>query len=182
MSATWNEDEPLLPGVPAESGMFDEPEGYTALRAQLLNQTTHVVRGFERRKRFTRIAGWGLAYAAGILSAWLALRNVAEEAPQAPAVARKEEPTRSTEPPKVVNPKRSTPEMLRARVAGARRDVQIELLRQAGDMYLNERNDLRSAVQCYQQVLELADTPEQLAVLPDDSWLMAELKSSQRVQ
>jgi hypothetical protein len=177
-------EDSLLPGLDYPSGSFDLPADLTALRSRLLRDTTHVVHGRRRRKKFLRMAGWGMAYAAGALSVWFALRPVTsvESPKEAIAVQQppKAAPTTTKKQPALS--RRVTPEELRARVAGAKRDEQIELLRRAGDLYLNERNDLRSAVTCYQQVLELAETPEQLAVLPDDSWLLAELKNSQRSQ
>lgn len=180
-------EEELLPGVeyPAES--FALQAGVAALRERLWRETSQVVRGRQRRKRALRIAGWGLAYAAGVLSAWFGLRQITAAPGGQSVVATQPAPeTKSiataakSAPPS--QRRRVTPEELRARVAGAKRDQQIELLRRAGDLYLRERNDLRSAVMCYQQVLELAETPEQLAVLPDDSWLLAELKNAQRTQ
>lgn len=180
-------DESLLSDLEFPAGAFDLPDHVAALRERVLRETTQVVRGHRRRKRTLRVAGWGMAYAAGVLSAWFGLRQLTESPREAmtaqqttpetkEAVARKE-PSKTAAPQR-----RTTPEELRARVAGANRDEQIDLLRRAGDLYLNERNDLRSAVTCYQQVLELAETPEQLAVLPDDSWLLAELKQAQRTQ
>lgn len=176
--------EALLPGLEYAAGAFELPADVAALRKRLLRDTSHVVRGHRRRKQALRTAGWGLAYVAGVLSAWFGLRQFTSDATPNQAIAVQQPPSppvkeSNAKPPKQ---KRVTPEQLRARVAGASRTDQIEFLRRAGDLYLNERNDLRSAVTCYQQVLELAETPEQLAVLPDDSWLLAELKNAQRTQ
>ncbi len=175
--------EALLAGLEYTAGAFDLPADVAALRERLLRDTLQVVRGHRRRKQALRTASWGLAYAAGVLSAWFGLRHFTSDAAPRETIAvqqpsPQEKMTTVKQPPQ----KRVTPEYLRAQVAGAQRAEQIELLRRAGDLYLNERNDLRSAVTCYQQVLELAETPEQLAVLPDDSWLLAELKNAQRTQ
>lgn len=178
----FENDEPLVEGVAASANMFALPADVTALRERLLTETTQVVVKRVQRRRWTRAAGWGLAYAAGLATAWLGFRawdQSTNNAPQVvmqtvtqPPVVEKTKPS----PPPVA--RRVTPELLRYRVASAPRDEQIKLLKQAGDLYLRERNDLRSAVQCYQQVLELADSPEQLAVLPEDTWLLAELKNA----
>lgn len=182
-------EEPLVPNFAAGPGVFDMPADVAALRDKVLRQTTTIVRGRRQRKRVLRMASWGLAYAAGIATAWFGLQAFAPQRPTAvPNIAA--QPTTTPEAhlaqaaPKVtpVARRKLSPEELRYRVAGATREEQIELLRQAGDLYLNERNDLRAAVQCYQQVLELSDRPEQFAVLPEDSWLLAELKNSQRSQ
>ncbi|MDZ4779576.1 MAG: hypothetical protein SGJ19_04925 [Planctomycetia bacterium] len=177
-------EEPLAEGVAASAHMFAMPADVAAFRERLLAETTQVVVKRTQRRRWTRAAGWGLAYAAGMATAWLGFRTWDQSSNQAPQVA-----VQTVAPPPVVEKtkpspppvaRRVTPELLRYRVASAPRDEQIKLLKQAGDLYLRERNDLRSAVQCYQQVLELADTPEQLAVVPEDTWLLAELKNARQ--
>jgi hypothetical protein len=178
----FENDEPLVDGVAASANMFALPADVAALRDRLLAETTQVVVKRVRHRLWMRAAGWGLAYAAGLVTAWFGFRawdQPSNNAPQVavqtvtqPAAVEKAKPTPSAVASRV------TPELLRYRVASAPRDEQIKLLKQAGDLYLRERNDLRSAVQCYQQVLELADTPEQLAVVPEDTWLLAELKNA----
>jgi len=182
---TNDESEPLLDGVNASSQMFDLPADVAALRARLLADTTQIVLGKSRRSRWKRIAGWGLAYAAGLATAWFTLHNWRQpEQTPAPQVAvirpAPSPPEREVNPAPPEPMRRVTPELLRYRVATAPRERQIQLLKQAGDLYLRERNDLRSAVECYRQVLELSDRPEQLAVLPEDTWLLAELKNARQ--
>lgn len=183
---SYEDDEPLAQGITPSSGMFELPADVAALRERLLVQTTGIVTGGVRRKRFSRVAGWALAYAAGLATAWFGLERFNYQAPQAAQVAARPNavaaPAAELKSEPAPAQRRITPEGLRLRVAGASRDNQIELLKQAGDLYLRERNDLRSAVQCYQQVLELSERPEQLAVLSEDSWLLAELKSARQSQ
>jgi hypothetical protein len=71
-----------------------------------------------------------------------------------------------------------SPEELRRRVAGAPRPEQIRLLRLAGDRYLFGQADLDGALDCYRQIIELTPRGELARQQTDDSWLLAELKSS----
>lgn len=178
--------EPLLEGVDVAPELFTMPADVAVLRERLLADTTRIVIGNARRPRWNRIAGWGLAYAAGLATAWFTLDNWQQPQQAAPRIAVVQEtkdtptPTMNPTPTAPAPTRRVTPELLRYRVATAPREVQMQLLKQAGDLYLRERNDLRSAVECYRQVLELSDRPEQLAVLPEDTWLLAELKNARQ--
>jgi hypothetical protein len=71
-----------------------------------------------------------------------------------------------------------SPDELRRRVAGAPRPEQIHLLRLAGDRYLFGAADVESALDCYRQVIELTRPSDLTKRESDDSWLLAELKSS----
>lgn len=151
------------------------------LRASVLSQTSRVVRRRAWRRRSRLIAGWALAYAAGIATAWLSWpREAVPPAPDAPktvetaqvAVAQPHE-----EPPEEdLSP--LSPEELRRRVAGAPRAEQRRLLRLAGDRYLYGSADMEAALDCYRQVLELTPRAELGKHDADESWLLAELKSS----
>lgn len=177
-----HDHEPLLEGVAASPQMFRLPAEVQALRERLLADTTKIVLGRARRGRPWQVVGWGLAYAAGIATAWFTLAMWQADQAGAPRIAAARPAEATPVPPADPEPMapRVTPEMLRYRVATAPREQQIQLLKQAGDLYLRERNDLRSAVECYRQVLELSDRPEQLAVLPEDTWLLAELKNARQ--
>lgn len=169
-----------------------------ALSAALLDRTRAMVRGRARRRRLRLAAGWGLAYAAGICTV-LVLRP--RDAGQPPAVQMAAAPAmhqpRGVEhesaqlaPP--TSPRAGTPndvpvrnhltslspEELRERAATAPRAEQIRLLRLAGDRYLYGAADMRAALDCYQQVIELTPHDELARIDADDGWLLAELKQS----
>ncbi|HVA49957.1 MAG TPA: hypothetical protein VNH11_26560 [Pirellulales bacterium] len=157
------------------------PKPPDALRARLLAETTKLVRRRARRRRLPLAAGWGLAYAAGIGTAWLGWPR------EKPPVAPNEPPAAATTQVAVSEaPRESTtedlsmlsPEELRGRVAGAPRREQIRLLRLAGDRYLFGAADVESALDCYRQVIELTPQGDLAKRESDDSWLLAELKSS----
>lgn len=168
-----------------------------ALSAALLDRTRALVRGRARRRRWRLAAGWGLTYAAGICTA-LVVRPRDDGQPQAVQIAdvpgihaprgQTREPASAPPRPKArsdsVPSQKSTrlealsPEELRERAAGAPRAEQIRLLRLAGDRYLYGAADMRAALDCYQQVIELTPHDELARIDPHDGWLLAELKQS----
>lgn len=168
-----------------------------ALSAALLDRTRAMVRGRARRRRWRLAAGWGLMYAAGICTA-IVLRPRDAGQPRAMQVAgvpgvheprgETREPASAPPRPKArsdnVPSQKSTrlealsPEELRERAAGAPRAEQIRLLRLAGDRYLYGAADMRAALDCYQQVIELTPHDELARIDPDDGWLLGELKQS----
>ncbi|HWB09250.1 MAG TPA: hypothetical protein VG826_08500 [Pirellulales bacterium] len=167
--------EPLLEGINWPS----RPAPPDGLRAEVLTKTTRLVRRRAQRRRWGVVAGWGLAYAAGIATAWFgrpgdsrpAVSDPPEAATQVAAnVAAGEAP--------LENLALLSPNELRRRVAGAPRPQQIRLLRLAGDRYLFGTADVESALDCYRQVIELTPPADLAKRQPDDSWLLAELKSS----
>jgi hypothetical protein len=54
-----------------------------------------------------------------------------------------------------------------------------ELFRRAGDRYLNDENDMESAVRCYKKALNAA-TAEDLQINPQDTWLLISLKNARQ--
>ncbi len=72
-----------------------------------------------------------------------------------------------------------TAEQLELQAEQADRSAAAELYRRAGDLYLTDRNDSAQAARCYRLYL-LRATPNDLAVTPDDSWLLIALKLDQR--
>lgn len=53
-----------------------------------------------------------------------------------------------------------------------------DLYRQAGDRCSTEEGDLASALRCYGQALDAA--PDQVAVNPQDNWLLIALKQARQ--
>lgn len=174
-----------------------------ALSAAVLDRTRAMVRGRARRRRWRLAAGWGLMYAAGVCTA-LVLRPREVVEPQTVQVAeapRVEQPNGDNSQPTAPAPRPASPEIesgasgearsapptnlaalspeeLRERAAGAPRAEQIRLLRLAGDRYLYGAADMRAALNCYQQVIELTPRDELALIDPGDGWLLAELKQS----
>lgn len=168
--------ERLLEGIEWPS----RPTPSEDLRAELLATTTRLVRRRARRRRWAVVAGWGLAYAAGMATVWFG--RPVESRPEASTL-----PAASTTQvaanvaageTQVDNLAAISPEELRRRVAGAPRPEQIRLLRLAGDRYLFAAADVESALDCYRQVIELTPPSDLATRESDDSWLLAELKSS----
>lgn len=154
------------------------PDG---LRAEVFEQTNKLVRSRARRRRWRLAASWGLAYAAGIATAWLAWpRDHAPSAARLQHAARIDQVAATGAPRKLPadDVDALSPQELRRRVAGAPRPEQIRLLRLAGDRYLFGAVDLEAALDCYRQVIELTPQAELAKHESDDSWLLAELKLS----
>jgi hypothetical protein len=168
--------EPLLEGIEWPT----TPTPSENLRADILAATTRLVRRRSRRRRWGVVAGWGLAYAAGIGTAWFG--RPSENRPEA-SYPQTVGPTQiaanlTTGEKEVEDVAVLSPDELRSRVAGAPRLEQIRLLRLAGDRYLFGTADVESALDCYRQVIELSPPGDLVKRQSDDSWLLAELKSS----
>jgi hypothetical protein len=54
-----------------------------------------------------------------------------------------------------------------------------DLFRRAGDRYLKDENDLRSAVRCYKHALD-AGSDEDLRITSQDNWLLVSLKNARQ--
>ena len=155
------------------------PKAPADLRRKVLEETTTIVRRRAWRRRARVGAGWSMAYAAGLLTAWLALRQVGAVPDELRQATVRQVATND-----VVRQTPSedldalSPAELRHRVAGASRPEQIRLLRLAGDRYLFGSADVESALDCYRQVIELTPHSELSGRDSGDSWLLAELKTS----
>ena len=156
------------------------PKPPDRLRAEVLETTSKLVRRRARHRRWRLVGGWGLAYAAGIATAWLAWpRDKPPAAPTVqPAHGRQIAAVAPPQPAAVEDLSALSPEELRSKVADAPRPEQIRLLRLAGDRYLFGAADVESALDCYRQVIELTPRGDLAKHETDDSWLLAELKLS----
>lgn len=163
-----------------------EEAGWTALPLpkpsalftdSLRTQTSALVRRRAWRQKWRMAGGFAVAYAIGVGSASLWRRGEANGLPveQQAAPPTMAAPRASPPPVEVAS---LEPEELRAAVPGAPRAEQIRLLRLAGDRYFYNAADMRAALDCYRQVVEL--TPEENLAQPDpqDNWLLAEMKLS----
>jgi hypothetical protein len=54
-----------------------------------------------------------------------------------------------------------------------------DLYRQAGDLYLNAEGDVQAALRCYRLALD-AGSDKDLAVAPEDNWLLSSLKEARQ--
>ena len=172
--------EPLEEQSPLATAAWSDlpaPRPPAALSASIRAATSGLVRRRAQRRRWRTAAGFALAYAAGLASA-LAWPTAPRPAPRAPQQAAQPAKVDRAAPAAAVEVAALDPEQLRRRVIGAQRSEQIRLLRLAGDRYLYDSADVRSALDCYRQVVEL--TPEEKLPRPDpqDNWLLAELKLS----
>ncbi len=152
------------------------PKPSAAFTHSLRVQTSSLVRRRGRRRSWRVAGGLALAYVVGVASALAWPRGE----PHSPRVEQQVKPAnrarRAEQPP--VEVASLEPEQLRAAVLGAPRAEQIRLLRLAGDRYFYDSTDVRAALDCYRQVVEL--TPEENLAQPDpqDNWLLAEMKLS----
>lgn len=192
----FERDEWVLP-----ADAWPETPHADRLKAALLDQTSRVVRRRARLRQLRRLTTLGLAYAAGIVTAAIAWRAGPAQVAQldqrpAPLTARREEGSRphrpdethgaSAAPNERLDEQRldeqrlatMSPGELRRLVPDASPEQQIRLLEMAGDRYLYGRADVVSALDCYRQVLELTPPDARRQPLPNESWLLAELRAS----
>jgi hypothetical protein len=150
------------------------PPSTTELKERILAKTTRVIRHRRWSRRLAVAAGMAACYVAGALTVWPAARHV-EMSTSSPAVASPRpvpQPQPSPSRPKPAqSPSQLEWQAIEDRHAGA------DLYRQAGDRYLNEAQDVESALRCYRNALARGGN-EAFAISPDDSWLLVALKSS----
>jgi hypothetical protein len=153
------------------------PKPSAAFTHSLREQSSHLVRRRAQWRRWRAAGGLALAYVVGIASALAWSRGT----PNAPLVEQQANQSAKPKPP-VEQPRVEiaalAPDQLRSRVPGAPRAEQIKLLRLAGDRYFYESTDLRAALDCYRQVVELTPEESLRRLDPQDNWLLAELKRS----
>lgn len=153
------------------------PKPSAAFATSLREQTSGLVRRRGRRRRWRVAGGLALAYSVGVITA----QGWSRATPNSPRVDQQAKTSGNgaqrveRSPVEVAS---LDPEQLRRLVPGVPRADQIQLLRLAGDRYFYESADMRSALDCYRQVIEL--TPDETLLRPDpqDNWLLAELKLS----
>ena len=145
------------------------PEG-AALRDDLREQTTRLLRRRRRLRRLARAAALAACYLVGLLAMHWARPPAAPPRPVAegPKVPR---PTKKpAEPPTAL-----ALEWQALDSGGTGR----ELFKQAGDLYLHEDHDMASAVRCYGNALD-AGTDANLTVAAEDSWLLMAIKDARQ--
>lgn len=159
-----SDDELLSPGsAPANDN----------LRADLLKRTTNRLR-FGRRMRATKVVALGMfCFASGLATTLLrpmpepTVVYIVREQPV--PESKSDEPETSPPLPASAAQLELEAEKTVAKTDSARR------FREAGDKYLRELADYRSALRCYRNFLDEAE-PGDRAVAPEDTWLLTSLK------
>lgn len=157
---------------------LDFPALSDSLRNEILARTSRHVRRRPMRRRAMAAGCIVVAYVAGALTTGLVWNGTTAQTfvlPRLADTAKMAVPAKA--PPKPSSP---TPEQLLAQVPDAGHEEQMRLLREAGDIYLNDYADMDRALNCYRQVLELGSVYGQPRLNPDDTWLFASLVSSAR--
>jgi hypothetical protein len=149
------------------------------LQGEVLGLTLRTVRWRRRWKRAGFVAALAACFAAGALTMRV-LTPAAE--PEVQIVDRIVEPNPIPAPvPEVPAPVVAHAASGRALEWQAVEDLEhrAELLRLAGDRYLNDENDMVSAVRCYKQALNAAPD-EAIQITPQDNWLLISLKNARQ--
>lgn len=173
-SDAWHEEEPLLDRVELPGGALDRPVSSAQFREALLERSTAVLHRRRRRGRALSAVGWLVAYAAGLATAYVALGPQQGGPPGTPSLAQQAAPhveesaddALAELPPWELEQRSLTDDTRRS-----------ELLRLAGDRYLNDYADVASALRCYRQLLDLVP-PAKQALEPEDNWLLVSLKQA----
>lgn len=153
-----------------------------AFRRDLLRQTTALV----RRRRWQRRLIVAAAVAAAVLLVIGAIWRLVPAGPEAvdgpqPQAAQKLEPPAPAPPvekprvPEVSHPALPSALALEWKAFDAPRPQRAALYQQAGDRYVEEEQDVASALRCYGQAVQTAQAGE-LQIDPDDNWLVMALK------
>jgi hypothetical protein len=151
-----------------------------ALQQRLRGETTRVLRRRRRAKQVGYGAALVLCYAAGLatMRLWIPKLPVAvpleivESAPVPAAVQVVASVPLENDP--------DVPAVVIERVAAAAHaDRRAQLYHRAGDRYLENDNDLSSALRCYSLALDYT-TESDLAIMPDDNWLLMNLKKARQ--
>jgi hypothetical protein len=143
----------------------------------LREQTTRTLRRRRRGRHVTIIAALGACFLAGVLTTRLfsspqIVHDI--EYVSVPAESTPDTPAPPSEKP--ANQEKLTALALEWQAAESP-DRSAELNRLAGDRYVEEENDLESAIRCYKRFLAEC-THEELEITPKDNWLLVTLKSA----
>jgi hypothetical protein len=163
-------------------------EANDRLQLSVFAKTTRVLKRRRWLRRTGLVTGLGACYAAGILTVWLVTSpltpwragSVSDRSERAASASE-----RSDQKVAATRPSDSLPSPLPESALAMEwqaldsSEKRPELFRQAGDRYLEETNDVASAMRCYRGALEDA-SEEDLQISPDDNWLLIELKKDKQ--
>jgi hypothetical protein len=174
-----NEDSHFQDGLNLLDGR--RVTGNEALRAAVLAQTIRIVRRRRILRRVAFVGGLAACYLAGLVTTWAALSGSgsARDTVQAAKTSRSALPTGPSPSEQGAASKAGISATALEWRAFDSHERRRELFRQAGDRYLQQAGDLKSAVRCYRQSLQGALASD-LTIKPDDSWLLMALKQAKQ--
>jgi hypothetical protein len=175
----FDEDEPLVEGFSAGPWEWMRPPA--GLRERIWASTRAAVASRVRRRRLLMGFGIAAAYAAGIVTVFLARSPVPttadrEAGPQTPLV---EEPREVTSEPVYASAPFS-PRLIDAATRADSSEERVALLRRAGDHYLSQRMEIEGALYCYERIL--AEDAAAMEPVPGDTWLLKYLKLARQTE
>ncbi len=165
----------------------NEIEQRTAdLRTRLLQQTTRVVRRQRYVRRFGIVVACAGCYAAGLLTVWgMQGESATEPVSQSVVIKPAEAEAVPTQPePRVAIETKLQPEQQTTITKITRppreKKSKFEKLRELGDRYMLDHQDLAGATRCYQMALRYATAEDFKQQADDGTWLYRALKLDQQ--
>lgn len=173
--------EPLLNGEKLPADAWDRPPMDPRFREAVFAQTASSLRVRVRRRRVVAAGALVAAsYAGGMVTTWIALQP--EPAPARPGETRTVTPptTDADAPvePVVTDELLRDPEGFSLLVARAPVEEQEQILKAAGDRYLEGFGDIEQAMNCYRSLLALQQPGAGIALNIEDSWLLKSMKQA----
>ena len=135
-----------------------------------------------RRRRWGRQAALVSALAASYVAGVVTVQRIPKGSPPRQEEMVQQVPSpRSLPPP---NPEKAAPAVQETAVALEWRAIDSptprpDLFRRAGDRYLNEAGDIRSALRCYRNALDSGSEADE-KISPNDTWLLIALKEAKQ--
>ncbi len=178
-----NDNEPLLDGDEVPRELWDSPPISADFRESVFARTAAQVRGRSRRRRLAVGSGLvAVAYVGGIVTAFLAFQPAPPKMGTEPPVAVASDATvhepALPDQALVTDSLLRDPEAFSLLIARSPIDKQIEILKAAGDRYLNGFGDIDQAMNCYRRMLSLQQPQTGVAMNVDDSWLLKSMKQA----
>ncbi|GMV91352.1 MAG: hypothetical protein AMXMBFR82_11300 [Candidatus Hydrogenedentota bacterium] len=178
-----HDNEPLLNGEELPADAWDRPPIDPRFREAVFAQTASALRArWLRRRVVTAGALVAASYAGGMVTAWIALQ------PEPAAVPAQTESMTTVPPaatdtaapvePVVTDDLLRDPEGLSLLVAQSPAEEQEQILKAAGDRYLEGFGDIEQAMNCYRRLLALQQPGAGVAMNLDDSWLLKSMKQA----
>lgn len=175
-----DENEPLLEGQELPAEVWRVPAVPDSLRETVLRQTTAMVRSRSKRRRVVLAGAVAAAYVAGLATAIVARGSAPETGDKVrtvtPVAAPAQSPSPAAHEPVLARDLLQDPEGFALLLSRSPVEKRIELLKAAGDRYLNEYSDIEQALNCYRRLLSLEPTDANPNL--NDSWLLRSLKQA----
>jgi hypothetical protein len=145
------------------------------LREAVFAGTARVLRRRRRRRRLAWAGGMAACFLGGMITTALWRPSEANDSQaQRPQVKEAPKQTETSEA------KQAEPSLVDLEwLAFDTREHRSALFFQVGHRYLTEQNDYDAALRCYRQALDAAPS-EDLAIRPDDNWLVMALKEARQ--